>query len=369
MLVEESPAAQAEIQPGGVGALEERYSGGSAVFLIATPLQALNAIEARRHFKLAGEQCQLVRFHSASEANDRQTEDMLEQADWARIHTISHGGKGFRSWKQRFDEVNAVVRSADRGEYLFLGDYADDLMRHFAHALRRRKVVVLDDGNSTLSINRSRRDPAVPYHFMPHSFGQRVKHLIKTRACGMNRSLFDELTFFTVYDLEDDHRTAIVPNTYQHLRGRLRLASRGDETFFLGDALPDKNLMSEDAYFGYLERALKHLEESSVVYMAHRLEKAAKLGKIESRFGIPVRESTMPIECRICLAASVPKLIAGFVTSALDSCRILCGDQIGVKSFYIDPADCATTVRGAVEELYGHYESYTSGNFELIRVF
>ena len=369
MLVEESPTATAEIQPGYFGSLEEKRSGGAAVFLIATPLQALNAIEARSHFKLAGEECQLVWFHSASEANDRQTEDMLGRADWARIHTISHRGENFCSWKRRFDEVNAVARSMERAGRLFMGDYAFDLMRHFAHAVAGRKVVVLDDGNSTLLIDRSRRDPAVPYHFMPHSFGERVKHLIKTHACGMNRSLFDELTFFTVYDLDGDQQTTIVPNTYQHLRGRLRLASRGDETFLLGDALPDKNLMSEDAYFSYLERALKHLEQSSVVYMAHRFEKEAKLRKIESLFGIAVRKSTMPIECRLCLAASVPKLIAGFVTSALDNCRILCGDQIGIKSFYIDPADCVPVIRGTVEEFYGHYESYTSGNFELIRVF
>ena len=369
MLVEESPAAQAEIQPGGVGALEEKYSGGSAVFLIATPLQALNAIEARRHFKLAGEQCQLVRFHSASEANDRQTGDMLEQADWARIHTISHGGKGLRSWKRRFDEVNSAARSMERPGRLFLGDYADDLMRHFAHAVSRCKVVVLDDGNATLLIYRARRDPAVPYFFLPHSFGERVKHLIKTRAGGMNRSLLDELTFFTIYDLDGDDRTTVVPNTYAHLRSRLDLASRSDETFLLGDATPDKNQMREDIYFDCLERALDYLGRSSVLYMAHRLEKAAKLRKIESRFGIPVRESTMPIECRLSLSASVPRVIAGFFSSALDSCRVLCGERTRIKSFYIDPAGCSPAIRGEIEGLHRHYESCRSGNFEFVRAY
>ena len=180
MLVEESPTATAEIQPRCAGSPQKKRSAGAAVFLIATPLQALNAIEARQHFKLAADQCLLVWFHSASEANDRQTGDMLGQADWARIHTISHSGGSFRAWKRRFDEVNAAARSVERTEHLFVGDYAFDLMRHFAHAVAGRKVVALDDGNSTLLIDRSRRDPAVPYHFMPHSFGQRVKHLVKT---------------------------------------------------------------------------------------------------------------------------------------------------------------------------------------------
>ena len=369
MLVEESTTATAEIQLKYFGSLEERRTGETAVFLIATPLQALNAIEARHHFKLAGDQCQMVWFHSASEANDRQTQDMLGQANWARIHTISHSGGTFRSWKRRFDEVNAAARSIGRTEYLFVGDYAFDLMRHFAHAVDSRKVVVVDDGNSTLLIDRSRRDPAVPYHFMPDSFGERVKHLIKTHACGMNRSLVDNLTVFTIYDLDADYRTTVVPNTYALLRSRLNLASRSDETFLLGDATPDKNQMREDVYFDCLERALDHLGRSSVLYMAHRLEKPEKLRKIESRFGIRVQESTMPIECRLSLSASVPWVIAGFFSSALDSCRVLCGERTRIKSFYIDPVGCAPLIRAEIEGLYRHYESCATGNFEIVRVF
>ena len=369
MLVEESPAATAKIQPGGFGSLEEKQSGGSAIFLIATPLQALNAIEARHHFKLAAEQCQLVWFHSGSEANDRQTEDMLGQADWVRTDTIHYSGRNFRCWKQRFDEVNAVARSMERTEYLFMGDYAFDLMRHFTHAVERREVVVLDDGNATLLIDRARRDSGGPYFLRPHSFGGRIKCLIKTRGCGMNRSLVDELTFFTIYDLDADDRTTVVPNTYAHLRSRLNLASRSDETFLLGDATPDKNQMREDAYFDCLERALDYLGRSSVLYMAHRLEKPEKLRKIESRFGIPVRESTMPIECRLCLSESVPKVIAGFFSSALDSCRVLCGERTRIKSFYIDPAYCSPAIRGEIEGLHRHYESCRSGNFELVRAY
>ena len=369
MLVEELRTDAAEIEPGHFGSLEEKRSGGSAVFLIATPLQALNAIEARRHFKLAGEQCQLVWFHSASEANNRQTGDMLGQADWARTHMISRTGGTFRSWKRRFDQVNATARSMERAEYVFLGDYADDLMRHFAHAVRRRKVVVLDDGNSTLLISRSRRDPAVPCHLMPNSFGGRVKHLAKTHLCGMNRSLVDELTFFTIYDLGADDRTTVVPNTYAYLRSRLSQAGRSDETFLLGDATPDKDQMREDVYLDHLERALKHLGRSSVLYMAHRLEKAAKLRKIEARFGIRVRESTMPIECRLSLSPSVPRVIAGFFSSALDSCRVLCGERTRIKSFYIDPAGCSPAIRGEIEGLHRHYESCRSGNFELVRAY
>ncbi len=369
MLVEESRTATAEIQPRGFGSLKEKRSGGNAVFLIATPLQALNAIEARHHFKLAGGECQLVWLHSASPANNRQTGDMLKQTDWARIHTINQTGGTFRSWKRRFDEVNAVARSTARTEYLFVGDYADDLMRHFAHTVSSSKVVVLDDGNSTLLISRSRRDPAVPCHLMPNSFGGRVKHLAKTHLCGMNRSLVDELTFFTIYDLGADDRTTVVPNTYAYLRSRLSQAGRSDETFLLGDATPDKDQMREDVYLDHLERALKHLGRSSLLYMAHRLEKAAKLRKIESRFGIRVRESTMPIECRLSLSVSVPRVIAGFFSSALDSCRVLCGERTRIKALYIDPAGCSPAIRGEIEGLHSHYESCTAGNFEFVRAY
>ena len=339
------------------------------VFLLASPLQALNAIEARHEFGLPDSSCHLVSFRSESSRNDRQTEDIVQQAAWAGRGTVGYGGNGFRCWQERFNEVNVIAAGMERADRLFMGDYASDLMRHLAHRAGARKFVVLDDGNSTLRIDRARRDPAVPYHFMPHSFADWVKHLAKTRLCGTNRSLLDRLTFFTVYGLEPDYRTEVVPNTYRHLRGRLHVLSVNEETHFLGAALPDKNLMSEDVYLSYLQRALSRLGSGPVVYWPHRLETASKLARISSELGIEVRESTMPVECRLCSAPSVPKLIAGFFTSAFDTCRALVGDRIGMRSFYIDPSDCAPSVRADVEEFYRHYDSYTPGNFELVRAF
>ena len=344
-------------------------AAGTNVFLVATPLQALNAIEARHEFGLPGDSCRLVLFRSEFSRGDRQTESIVGQTAWAGGATVSHGGKGFRCWKQRFDELNVIAGGMERAECLFIGDYASDLMRHLAHRLGARKFVVLDDGNSTLRIGRARRNPAVPCQFMPNSFTDWVKHLAKTRLCGMKRSLLDRLTFFTVYALEPDYRTEVVPNTYRHLRHRLRARSLNEETHFLGAALPDKNLMSEDVYLSYLERALNQLDRASVVYLPHRFETASKLARIRSELGIEVGESDMPVECRLCLAASVPKLIAGFVTSALDTCRVLVGDRIGMRSFYIDPSDCVTFIRAEIEEYYRHYDSYAAGNFEIVRAY
>ena len=339
---------------------------GANVFLVATPLQA---IEARHEFGLEGDSCKLVVFCSESSRNDEQTQSIVRQASWTASDTVGYSGKGFRSWKERFNEVSAIAADMERAQHLFIGDYAFDMMRHLAHRAVAGKFVVLDDGNSTLRIARARRDPAVPYHFMPHSFADWVKHLAKTRFRGMNRSLLDRLTFFTVYGLEPDHRTEVVPNTYRHLRGRLHVLSVNEETHFLGAALPDKNLMSEDVYLSYLQRALSRLGSGPVVYWPHRLETASKLARISSELGIEVRESTMPVECRLCSAPSIPKLIAGFFTSAFDTCRTLLGDRIGMRSFYIDPSDCAPSVRADVGEFYRHYDSYTAGNFELVRAF
>lgn len=336
------------------------------VFLIQAPLQVLNALEARRRFGLSAEACTAVWFRSASARNDRQTWELLRRGGWSHIHTVGYGGKSFRSWRQRFNQVNCAARRIGAAEHVFVGDYAFDLMRHFANRLSHGKLVVLDDGNSTVLIDRSRRDPAFPYYFLPRTIPGRAKHFLKT-LCGMNAPLFERLTYFTVYDLSSDSRTEVIRNTYEELRTHLQSADCGEETFFLGACLSDKNLMSEEVYLRYLQRALGQLDHASTVYMAHRLEGPSKLAKVESRFGIEVRESTMPFECRLCLSASIPKLLAGFVTSAFDSCRLLCGDRVGIKSFYINPIDCVAKIRSEIEECYAQYERYRSGKFELVR--
>ena len=243
-------------------------------------------------------------------------------------------------------------------------------MRHFANTSHACRKIILDDGNSTLLIDRARRDGAGRPYFLPRGFKARAKHLAKSALCGMRARLADDLDYFTIYQLDDigqGPRGDVTPNRYNHFRRLLSAARQTDETLFLGTLMSEKDLMTERAYLDYLGRALEHLADRSIIYLPHRKEDPAKLAVIASRFGLRIGDAPMPFEYRLCYSGTLPKRIAGFLTSAFDTSRVLVGDRVPIRAFWIDPLDCVPSIRAEIAEIYRYYDSYAEGDFELVK--
>ena len=339
------------------------------LFLVQAPLQAFNAIEAVDAFGLNPRECRAVWFHSASERNDRQTLEILRRGEWGAVDIVGYGDKSFSSWRQRFSQVRALAAEHSPCEHLFVGDYAFDLMRHFANSVRARRKTSLDDGNSTLLIDRARRERGRPY-FLPRGFSGRAKHFVKSALCGMRSRVADDLDYFTIYQLDsagEDSRADVTTNRYEYFRRRLLSAHQSDETLFLGTLMSEKDLMTEGAYLDYVGRALECIGDRSIVYLPHRKEDPAKLAAIEKRFGVRIGDAPMPFEYRLCYSGTLPKRIAGFFTSAFDTSRVLVGDRVPIRAFWIDPLDCVPSIRAEIAEIYRYYESYAEGDFELVK--
>ena len=339
------------------------------LFLVQAPLQAFNAIEAVDAFKLNPRECRVAWFHSPSERNDRQTLEILRRGEWGAVDIVGYGDKTFSSWRQRFAQVRSLAAEYGPCEHLFVGDYAFDLMRHFANTVRARRKTILDDGNSTLLIDRARRRRGRPY-FLPRGLSGRVKHFVKSALCGMRSDVANDLDFFTIYELDsagEGSRTDVTANRYEYFRRHLRGAGQSDETLFLGTLMSEKDLMTEAVYLDYLGRALECIGDSSIIYLPHRKEDPAKLATIEKRFGVRIGDAPMPFEYRLCYSGTLPKRVAGFLTSAFDTSRVLVGDRMPIRAFWIDPNDCAPSIRAEIAEIYRYYESYAEGDFELVK--
>ena len=359
-----APAALASPSPTAPAPTASRH-----LFLLQAPLQAFNAIEAADAFGLPPHECRVIWFHSPSERNDRQTLELLRRGKWGAVDIVGYGDRSFISWRERFSQVQEFAAEHGPCEHLFVGDYAFDLMRHFANAIHAHRKIILDDGNSTLLIDRARRERRRPY-FLPAGFSGRAKHFVKSALCGMRARLAEDVDYFTIYQLDSagaGPRTDVTPNRYNYFRRPLLAARQTDETLFLGAPMSEKDLITEEAYLDYLGRALGHLGDRSISYLPHRKEDPAKLAAIESRFGVGIGDAPMPFEYRLCYSGAVPKCIAGFVTSAFDTSRVLVGDRVPIRAFWIDPHDCAPSIREEIAEIYRYYESYAEGDFELVK--
>ena len=136
-----------------------------AVFLLKSPLQLLNALEACQHFGIARGECLLVLM-----ADHKSLPQMLSLVEktpgWAGIVPLvnvglnpsileSDGTKHERHaiWgNDSFGIIKLKNLAQHIGglDYVFLGDLGNLMMRHFANLADASEIVVLDDGTATL---------------------------------------------------------------------------------------------------------------------------------------------------------------------------------------------------------------------------
>lgn len=349
------------------------------VFMIETAHQLLNAIEAKHRLGL--QDCRLVVIVHRDYPRSAY-EVLVGPGEWAAVHYLekidepespsgfwfkfrgSERMRGYfatlqlRKLRQRLDDV---ARSMVRAERVFLGNYWVDYMRHFANVLPHDSLWLLDDGTATLLINERRRQGR-PLDRCERT--ERAKIHLIYRAIGMDTRQERGLTFFTIYELETKAEDEVYRHDYSYLRSVAGVGDPSDEVFFLGQTLIDEGLSRED-YLEYLKKVLDYFAGEKLVYVAHKGEPADKVAYIENELGVPVRRFGVPIEYQLTVRRSKPKLLASFCSSALENCRVIFGDELQIRAFYIDPARCKThpdLIRG----IYDYYRSKARPAFEVV---
>ena len=149
------------------------------VFLIKSPLQLLNAVEAKHHFKLSTEDCILIIM------GDRKSRpQILELANvqhqWGKIillnavHLIfgnplednSHysaprsfwQSEIFRSSVFHVRRLNRISKYVGEVRYIYIGYSKYVYMRHFVNNTPHQKTFLLDDGSATIRISKERKE-------------------------------------------------------------------------------------------------------------------------------------------------------------------------------------------------------------------
>ena len=336
------------------------------VFFILTPLQLLNAVEAKH--ALGVESNTLVILTSGY--SSRQVRALVDDGEWEQIHDFTlfdeDGRKPNRIvWHYRTYRVKqsleALAASLPGVHGLFLGNYTDALARHFANVVPHETLYLLDDGTTTLDINHLRQPspkPAAP--LVPL-----LKRSARNLLLGLRTREADRVTFFSTYDLEVRPGDSLIRNSYSHLRARAARLATNDEVLFLGQPLTEDAQMSEGRYRDYLRSIRAHFRERSFVYAPHKRESREKVRRLERDLELPVREFEFPVEYQLSLTGMAPGVLASFFCTALDNCRLMFGDSFKIAAFYIDPSDLDKE-RDFVESVYAYLRTHSGPGFEVL---
>jgi hypothetical protein len=341
----------------------------TSFFLVFSPFQMLNAIEARHSLHQPDDRCHLVFCRGVSEKNAEHIKNLIQPEDWASVQYLAQL-ENRKTLRERRASLEQMWRSAEPVDRLIVGHFAFALGRHLANTFRPAEVVVLDDGTASHRIFDNRFRVSVPAGGKePSRWVPDFARLFAARVMfGVRASPYRRATFFSIYSHRVHPCDILTRNDYGYLRSKITGRVQKKQVYFLGGCLPDLGIVTEQFYLSSLSTVAEHFAGQSIVYFPHRREDPVRLQKIQERCQCEIRSLDVPFEQFLLTAEILPEVIASFYSTALDSCRLLFRDQgITIKAFRL-PEDQINgeEQRSFVRLVYDYYTNSYGEGFEVI---
>jgi hypothetical protein len=321
------------------------------VFILASPLQALNALEACAAFAI--ERPIAILVESVSELCNSQVRSILQDGGWTDLRPIHIRQGRLRKKYTNVSQVLLALRTEKIGK-VFLGFYGD-LHLHLAQTISRNsEIYLLDDGVATLSLNHARANGG--FDGRPLSGLQRfARNCVLGAVDGFRMPPIETLHYFTIYrGLHQNARNIVRLHGMERLRSICGGAMPNGEAWFLGLG-SERIFKTQDLYLRELRRAVSQLAPATVRYIPHRYEPDDQISRISAACGVEILKTDAPIELYLSRLTSVPSSISSFVSSALYTVGSLFPDKIRVISFHVNFDDVRRQYHKQFGVIYDYY--------------
>lgn len=352
----------------------------NSIFLVKSPLQLINAVEAKHYFGLADTDCVLIVM------GDRKSYTQLVNLanvnhQWGRVIPINRVGlfvgdvvsscardsndlAGSRDTLLRSSfftirRLNRIAKYMKNVQNIFIGDYDYIYMRHFVNSVNHNKTILLDDGTATVDVAKRRYESAENGAVLRVS--KRIKIAAKKILMGLKDSAPVSLCFFTAYDVEAGKDDEFVSNDFQYLRSVSQTLKEVDDIYFLGSPLSEVGFLEEQSYLHQLKMVKNYYPDNTIIYVAHRRENKNKLEQIENELKIKVCLFDYPVEYQIAIIGPKPRQIISFFTSALENMRLIMGDKLKIVSFRLVEGSYKSNEK--IDAIYQYYSTNLGENF------
>lgn len=331
------------------------------VFLIESPLQLLNAIEAKTYYQLKNEDSLLLLQNGEIPESLEQMKSMINADIWPNVRIVGTG-KGKISWFTRMIALKKIAKKVGQINLLFLGDYRSDLMKDFANTVNYKKLVVIDDGAATINTykNLVGKEEINVNHFSNLSKTEMIKNITKKILYfGNAPSSFTpkQIDLFTVYNLPSENRVKVHKNEYYYHKSINKQKLVEGKIYFLGAPLSEKKVIkSNEEYFNYLLLIKESLPKLPIVYVPHRAEESDKIRKIKE-LGFNIEQNHTCVEHMMIYSNTIPEYIISFYSSALINLKKMMSPEVKIISYQLPYEDLEPKMRSTIKSVYDYYEN------------
>lgn len=311
------------------------------LFIINSPLQLINAIEAIHFFKLKN--IIFVMIYNRSKNNIIQLEEQIKKVDYEEIIKI------YPSSNNRFFGYVNLIKQLRKYQYdkVFTGELEDSNFRILIANLKKEKLFLLDEGTSTvvdyetkIKQNKLNKYGYKEFRFLVFGFSLKLK---------------DTINFFTYYDFTPLKGGEVIINKLEYMRKDFKQNSvdYGDSLFFLGQP---KFIFSDKREFEIiLKSVIQQYKDKKIFYIPHREEIniLETIKDIDERFKI--LEINQPIEQYFLNKGIYPKHIISYSSTALFTTKMLFKDCL-VEYIKIKKPNINLNIMKYLDIVYKYFE-------------
>lgn len=277
------------------------------LFIARSPLQLLNAIEAKEHFHTA--HSILLLIHDSNSINSTQMESL---STLSLFDEVIHFDNTCSSKLLKLSHQFLLIKKLQKNYYdhVFTGDYGTINQIILAN-LHLNTLYLLDDGTMTLVTHKTKLNPN-------HSIEWNKKFkLLRYKLFGLKTKHFYTVHLFTGFTLQPHGSEKIVINNYDFLKTTyLETAQKDESLYLLGQPMTFAKFMDDDVYVDYLQRIIQHYD-TTIFYIPHRTEIISEKLKalVSERFILQKNEG--PIEVVFLSKRIYPMHVVSFYSTAL----------------------------------------------------
>jgi len=281
------------------------------LFIVKTPLQIINSIEAIDHFKLQNDFNTIIVIQSKETSdNDKQMQKIISLYKWD--DTIYVTGK------LSYFTYISLIKQLQKQEYnyMFFARFGS-IQRLIIANTTKKDLYYFDDGTETITMYN---DFLLPNKV--NKFNSRQLARVRFMLAGLKINITDTINLFTYFDLEPFQNTKVVNNNLSYFREKyLKVNTTDDTIYLLGQPLIEKKLLPEDIYINSIKNIINSTSQN-IIYIPHKGEdKNSKVLSLEStKFRIlPIN---IPIELYFLENKIEPKHLISFFTTAFFTLKL-----------------------------------------------
>lgn len=280
------------------------------LFIVRSPLQFINAIEAKHHFKTQNNILCLI--HNTSTVNSKQMNKLLTLTTWDKTLELNSDNSKNSLFKN-IKFIKALLKYPFN--YIFTG-HLGNINITLISSLIKEKIFLIDDGTATLALHKTMLNPN---HIKKITLNSLIREY-RFKIFGLKSNLKNlKINYFTFFNLTPYLDEKIIKNEFLFLKNTFSKKTNNshDIVYLLGQNAVETNTMREEIYIGYLKKIINYYQNKKIIYYPHRSEEITSAYTPLKNENFIIMGSEQPIEIELLTKGNNPSTIASFISSAL----------------------------------------------------